>query len=622
MRNRTLFPFAAVVGQDDVKEALLIAMVNPKAGGVLISGGAGTAKSTLVRALAAMIPGRRIVELPLNATEDMVFGSLDLEQAVTRGQKAFSSGILSRAHGHVLYVDEINLLRREVLNGVLDAAGRGVNVVEREGMSHRHAAEFTLLGTMNPAEGTLTPQVLDRFGLFAAVRQETDPAVRVEIMRRVLAYEQESQAFCQAYEAETLEWASRLEGARNLVGTISVTLAMMQLAAQYCAKANAAGHRAELFLLEAAKGIAALAGRDYLLPGDLERAAFFVLPHRMRQEAPLPPEAETPPEQNHADENPSPPTEGQQDRDDAGRGDGAERPDDSPESPEPHNDSDGQENTADIDRSFTPLQLDLSLPQDRHARRGSGKRSLTRTDLKQGRYVRACLPTGELTDLAFDATLRAAAPYQKRRPRGVCAISIRQEDLRQKVREKRIGNIFLFVVDASGSMGARQRMGAVKGAVFTMLQDAYQKRDQVGMIAFRRQTAEILLPVTRSIDLAQKCLQALPTGGKTPLAEGLHTALALLQTLMKKDREMRPVLVLVTDGRANSSPAGGDPVAEAIDAAAKIRRIGCPGVVIDTENDFISLALAEKVARSMGAAYYHLQELSHDHIIRIIKTME
>ncbi len=543
MGRRLLFPFAAVVGQSDVKEALLIAVVNPKAGGLLVAGEKGSAKSVLVRALAQVDPLRKIVELPLNATEDQVFGAIDLEQAMTSGRKVFSPGLLALAHDQVLYVDEINLLRREILTGILEAADRGVNAVEREGISHRHEVRLTLIGTMNPEEGTLTPAILDRFGMFAAVQREMDTKVRADILRRVLAYEQDAVGFVAQYHDETEQLVRRCREAHQRLVRIEIDPAMMQLAAQYCAQAHSAGHRAELYLLEVARTIAALAEREYLLPADMERAAYFVLPHRMRQEdAPPPPPPEEPPEppedqeppqdEDSAQEQP-PPTDDQQASDSP-----PDKPDESEEPPPPDN-GEGQERTAEIDRSFSGAKLQVNLPQDRQVRQGSGKRSLTRTDLKQGRYVRAILPPGILTDLAFDATLRAAAPYQSSRPKGRCAIAIRKADLRQKVREKRIGNIFLFVVDASGSMGARERMKTVKRAVFTMLQDVYQKRDQVGLIAFRRKTAEVLLPVTRSVDLAQKCLADLPTGGKTPLAEGLGSALALLQTLRKKDKNSR-----------------------------------------------------------------------------------
>ena len=608
MSRRWIFPFAAVVGQADVKEALLIAMVNPKTGGVLVAGEKGSAKSVLVRSLSQLTLSERIVELPLNVTEDQVFGNIDLEQAMISGKKVFSPGLLARAHEQILYIDEINLLRREVLSGILEVTDRGVNAVEREGISHQHAVKLTLIGSMNPEEGVLTSAILDRFGLFVAVQREVEPATRVEVIRRVLACERDAVGFAAQYREETEQLKNRCLAARKLLSRITIDPAMMQLAAQYCAQANSAGHRAELFLLETARTIAALAARDYLLPADMERAAYFVLPHRMRQENATPP---PPPQDEDAAQNPPPPQNEQQDQSDS-----PDQAEDAKEPPPPEQ-GEAEERTADIDRQFSAAQMKVGLPQDRHARQGSGKRSLTRTDLKQGRYVRTSLPPGVLTDLAFDATLRAAAPFQSTRPRGRCAITIHTADLRQKVREKRIGNVFLFVVDASGSMGARERMRAVKGAIFAMLQDAYQKRDQVAMIAFRRATAEVLLPVTRSVDLAQKCLALLPTGGKTPLAEGLDQAMLLLHNLKRREKNVRPVLVLITDGRANSSAAGKDAVGEAMAVARKIGAAGFPSVVIDTETDFISLGVAQKVAAEMGATYYHLAELSDSAVIHI-----
>jgi magnesium chelatase subunit D len=632
MSKRRVFPLTAVVGQDDVKQALLIALTNPKVGGVLIAGEKGTAKSSMVRAFVQVIPGRKLIELPLNATEDMIFGNIDLEYAVTYGRKVFAPGILARANRQVLYVDEINLLRRELLTGLLNIADRGVNVVEREGISCRHEARFTLIGTMNPEEGVLTAATLDRFGLFAAVSRENDPDARAEIVRRVLAYEKEPEIFGRQYEAGTRELIGQLQQAQKSLDKIEAGNTMMALAAQYCARTNIVGHRAEFFMIEAAKAIAALAGRDYLLPADMERAALFVLPHRMQQEKQKEQAAETSekqdgPEENEAQSKPSPlPFQHQPDansdfreQDDSLRNGSADKGEEQPESP---SDITDRERFAAIDQYFSRARLAVTLPPDRLPRQGSGKRRLTRATLNQGRYVRSCLPQGKVTDVAFDATLRAAAPYQRLREKGKFRLIIYSKDLRQKVREKRIGNTFLFVVDASGSMGARERMRAVKGAIFAMLQDAYEKRDQVGLIAFRRQTAEALLPVTRSVDLARKCLQYLPTGGKTPLAEGLRTALLVLQSLQKRKRELLPVLVLVTDGRANCSVTdSGDAIADALRAAGKIKRAGIPGVVIDTETDFVKLGVARQVARESGFAYYRLQELSGPKIINIIKNL-
>ncbi|QDR79076.1 VWA domain-containing protein [Sporomusa termitida] len=621
MVQRTVFPFAAIVGQDSVKQALLIAVVNPKAGGVLVAGEKGTAKSTLVRALAEITGKVQILELPLSATEDMVFGGLDLQQAVGCGERRFLPGILARAHHHVLYIDEINLLRREFVNALQEAVITGVHMVEREGISCRHEAVCSLIGTMNPEEGTLSPPIIDRFGLYAAVNRELDAPARAEIVRRILAYDRDPAGFRLQYAALTEGIRQQVAAARQLLPTIVIPETMVLLAAQMCAKAHSAGHRAELFLLEAARTIAALAGRDYLLPADMEAAACYVLPQRMRQEQEPPPPA--PPEQAEGEQTQDQPQEQQQEP----------PPFEQPENQQPEDQSDSsaaeqppgegrdQEKVADIDTQFPFVRMELSLPQDRQERRGNGKRSLTRTDTKQGRYVRAGIPRGAVTDLAFDATLRAAAPHQRFRDKGNCCIAIERADLRQKIREKRIGNTFLFVVDASGSMGARERMRAVKGAVCAMLQDAYQQRDQVGLIAFRRQTAEVLLPVTRSVDLAQKCLRHLPTGGKTPLAEGLAAALAVLAARRKKEQDMQPVLVLVTDGRANTAADGGNGIDEALAIAAKIKKAGVHSVVIDTESDFVKLGLARTVARAMGSSYYSLGELSDKNIMHIVRNL-
>ncbi len=625
MTDFNLYPFAAVVGQDEVKEALLIALANPKTGGVLIAGESGTAKSTLVRSLSELTTEQKLITLPLNATEEMIFGSLDLEYALTEGKRRFAPGIMAKADGQLLYIDEINLLRRELTSELLDIAVSGVNLVEREGISHRHTARFTLIGTMNPAEGDLTASLLDRFGLYVTVKRDEDAKSRQEIIRRILDYEADPKSFCQSFQAQTDELALRLKVAQKNAADIKVAPAMMQLAASLCNQACSAGHRGELFLLEAAKSLAGLAGRNYLLPGDLEKAARYVLAHRFRQadEPPIEPqppqtEQEAPEQEDRtqADDSQTQPQNEQEasppDVNGASHESDATERDDASESEE----KDESEQTAAIDKSVSLPELSFPNSRDRQARQGNGKRSLTRSDNRQGRYVRGEICHGKVNDIAFDATLRAAAPYQRLRPKGKCAITLDKDDLRQKVREKRIGNTFLFVVDASGSMGARQRMGAVKGAIFALLQDAYQKRDRVGMIAFRRQSAEILLPITRSVDLAQRSLQALPTGGRTPLAEGLHTAYRLVQGLGKKEREMRPILVLVTDGRANGSS---EAIAEALKAAGQIGKAEIQSIVIDTETDFLKLAVARDIAREMGADYYGLTELSEQNIVKLVR---
>ena len=639
--NFTGYPFAAVVGQEKAKRALLIVLVNQKAGGLLISGATGTAKSVLVRAAAELSGERRIFTLPLNVTEDMLFGSIDIEYAVSCGERRFEPGLLGRADNQILYADEANLLRPELLTAVLDINLTGENRVERDGISFSHKAEYTVIGTMDPREGVLPNHLLDRFGLFTETDRLEDIALRREIIRRQLDYAADWRAFRERYRVETEALAARVARARELLPIVESSEAMLELAVQYCAGAWCAGHRADLYLLETARAIAALADRTYILPQDMEEAALYVLPHRMRKPPEPQPEKEEQQRDNEqeaqneeqdTDENQEEPGEESagdpplpSDADDGESEDGREptEEEESPEGkpPEPNNSSE-EDKVDGIDLHFPPPKLFLDMGRDRIKRKGSGKRSLTKTDLKQGRYVRAELPRVKVDDLAFDATIRAAAPFQKQRPKNNCVINIQKGDLRQRVREKRIGTTFLFAVDASGSMGAQERMRAVKGAIFALLQEAYQKRDKVGMIAFRRKTAEELLPVTRSVDLAQKRLAELPTGGKTPLAEGLAQSFITLDMLKRREPDAEPVLILVTDGRANSVvQEGEDPVESAIKLACQIRKAGITSVVIDTENDFIKLGISQRIAAEMGANYYRLQQLSQGEILHIVRNL-
>lgn len=638
MVMQTIYPFAAIVGQEQAKRAVLAALVNPRAGGLLIGGSKGSAKTLLVRSSSVLLGKQQLINLPLNITEDMLFGSIDIEYAVSKGAKRFAPGLLSRANGNIIYIDEVNLLRSELLTAVLDTAASGINCVERDGISYSEQLQFTVIGSMNPEEGTLPSHILDRFGMYVDVQGSKEISERVEIMHRILQFEQNPQSFCNTYAKETDDLKKQLEKAQELLAEVNITEAMMTLAAQMCAQAFCAGHRAEIYLLETARALAALAGRTYILPQDMDDAAQLVLVHRMRK----PPEQQEEQQENNEQEPEEDNLENQddesQDNDDGdcqlppspsneNEDDGQDDDDDDNErededNPPEENQLAPEERIADIDKHFKMPKMLLDLGKNRAIRRGSGKRSTTRTDYKQGRYVRAELPKGKVEDLAFDATIRAAAPMQKLREDNGCALNIKSEDMRQKVREKRIGNTFLFAVDASGSMGARERMRAVKGAIFYMLQEAYQKRDRVGMIAFRRQAAELLLPITRSVDMAQKCLAQMPTGGKTPLADGLSKALLTLSLLNKRDKEMEPVLILLTDGRANAVAEGDDPIASALKMAEKIREAKITALVIDTESGFIKLGLAKKIAAAMGASYYTLQNLSKDDIIHIVKNID
>lgn len=635
--KRNVFPFAAICGMEKAKEAILLTLVNPFAGGLLLSGEKGSGKSTLVRSARELVDAPW-VEIPISVTEDRLFGSIDAEEAIRSGHKKLLPGLIDEADKGIIYMDDVNLLRDDLLSAVLNIREAGGYRLERDGLSEERKTTFTVLAVMNPDSGTLSASSLDRFGLFAEADPSCDEQARQEIIRRVLAFEKDGIAFRAQWQEETEALKKKVEEARKALGSVEVSDAMVQLVAVYTLKAHVAGHRADIYLIEAARAEAALAGRKYVLPKDLEKAAEFVLPHRMRkaeeQEAPAE-NQETPPQEEQKQENdpprekeeqtsenefshppkPQPPQIDTEDTNDSSH----EQNEDNAQMSNPRGQSRERIDDADLHVNLPPMWIEPS--KDRKPKKGSGKRSLTMTDLMQGRYVRAEIPRAKTSDIAFDATLRAAAPYQRARPSNGCAVVIRKEDLRSKVREKRTGNIFLFVVDASGSMGARERMKTVKGVIFKILLDAYQKRDRVGMVAFRKKQAEVLLPVTRSVDFAQKKLASMPTGGKTPLAKGLLKAEDVLDMLYRQDANQDPVVILITDGRATSPlNKGTNPVTDAMEEAKRIGRRHIPVAVIDTESGFIKLGLAKKLAKAMGASYFQVDKISEDQLLHIWRT--
>ncbi|WP_291056597.1 VWA domain-containing protein [Dialister sp. UBA1703] len=634
--KRNLFPFAAICGMEKAKEAILLTLVNPFAGGLLLSSEKGTGKSTLVRSARELVDAPW-VEIPISITEDRLFGSIDTEEAIRSGHKKLLPGLIDEADQGIIYIDDVNLLRDDLLSAVLNIREAGSYRLERDGLSEERQTSFTVLAVMNPESGTLSASSLDRFGLFAEADPSYDDETRLEIIRRVLDFEKDGLAFRAKWQEETDALKKKIRDARAALSLVEVSSAMIQLAAVYTLKAHVAGHRADIYLIEAARAKAALEGRKYVLPKDLEKAAEFVLPHRMRkaEEQQAEPAEEMPqehpeesnrPQQEEEQQTPQdnefshppeaqPPQMDTEDADDSNH----EQNEDNAQMSNPRGQSRERIDDADLHVNLPPMWIEPS--KDRKPKKGSGKRSLTMTDLMQGRYVRAEIPKAKTSDIAFDATLRAAAPYQKARPSNGCAVVIRKDDLRSKIREKRTGNIFLFVVDASGSMGARERMRTVKGVIFKILLDAYQKRDRVGMVAFRKNQAEVLLPVTRSVDFAQKKLASMPTGGKTPLAKGLLKAEDVLDMLYRQDANQDPVMILITDGRATSPlNKGTNPVTDALEEAKRIGRRNIPVAVIDTESGFIKLGLAKKLAKAMGASYFQVDKISEDQLLHIWRT--
>ena len=533
MMKRNNFPFSAVLGLNHAKTAILIVLVNPRAGGLLISGPRGIGKSTLMRSTQELIE-RPWRDIPVSVTEDRLFGTIDTEKAIYSGQKKLYPGIINEADQGVLYLDDANLLREDLLDSILNIAEVGAYQLERDGLSLRCDTSFTVIAAINPESGMLSGACLDQFGLFVNVDNIHDENTRVEILKRTISFEKDCASFCNLWKLENEKIKKAIHSAMSLLPKVVVSSAMIQLASVYALKAHVSGHRADIYLIEAARALAALAERRYVLPKDLEKAAEFVLPHRMRknceQELPQSDEPEDSDKNDIEKDQESENNNLGDDGEDPSRnhivevtGNGGNNDESSSDMPEfPQGADDEKVDSADLHVILPPLWIQNEKKQ--FTPKGSGKRNITRSDERQGRYVKAGIPKGETHDIAIDATLRAAAPHQKGRQSNGCAVVIRHEDIRRKQREKRTGNIFLFLVDASGSMGARERMKAVKGVVFKMLADAYQKRDRVGMIAFRRDRAEVLLPITRSIEFAQKKLAALPTGGKTPLAQGLIKA--------------------------------------------------------------------------------------------------
>ncbi|WP_303868859.1 VWA domain-containing protein [Acetobacterium wieringae] len=637
MINNTVFPFVAVVGQEEIKNALIWNVINPQIGGVLISGEKGTAKSSLARGVCKLTVDTELVELPLNTTEDRLLGNVDFEHAIRFGERRFEAGILKKADGNLLYVDEVNLLSDHLVKSLLEAASSGENIIEREGMSYRHASNFVLVGSMNPEEGGLRPQFLDRFGLYVEVKGEVDTRVRAEIVRRRIDYERNPLAFEQKWQDQIVEMSNRIERAREDLSKVVVSDNAMQLAASVVDEANCAGHRAELVIIETAKAIAAMDGRKMLNINDIKEAAKYALPHRIRdvydqpEAPPPPPEPEESEEQQEQEQNES----GNDPEDRSEQAD--DQVDEAEENPEQESDSEmpedpaddqteadddffqGGEETLDAPEQIFQIARWMSQTDKGTISKGSGKRSLMVTSSLQGRYVRnRCPVKGEIRDIAIDATLRTAAPYQRYREKNDMAIAINQSDIRVKIREKRTGNTIIFVVDASGSMGANKRMKAVKGAAISMLNDAYQKRDKVGMIVFKNHSAELVLGVTRSVELAEKKLTALPTGGRTPLAAGLNMAVEVVKAGKIKDKDMLPVIVLISDGRATYSDQGKDAFEEALKAAGRIRAEKIKTIVIDTDQSFIKLNLAEKLAVQMDADRYQIEELQANSLMTAV----
>ncbi|HYM50070.1 MAG TPA: magnesium chelatase subunit D family protein [Candidatus Limnocylindrales bacterium] len=680
------FPFTAIVGQERMKLALLLNAIDPAIGGVLIRGHRGTAKSTAVRALARLLPdydavegcpyrcdpavparwclscrGRakdgplpvvrlpmRVIELPINASEDRVVGSIDMEAAVRTGSRRFQPGVLAEANRNLLYVDEVNLLDDHLVDVLLDAAAMGVNVVEREAMSITHPAHFILVGTMNPEEGELRPQLLDRFGLCVDVETLQEVDQRIEIVERERRFAEDPAQVRREAARDEAQLRATLAVARQRLQEVAIPPAIRALIARMCLDEAVAGHRADLVVARTARALAALRGAPACELDDVIQALELALAHRRREkagsrQAQAQELANRAAQQLNQIQMEQTAEKAQAAPGEAAVSEGASGGEASEgwttAQPQLQDPAEAQEAPSDAIlqlRTFPVKKLDL--PRERESRRAQGKRSSTRSETKRGRYVRSRVQE-KITDVAFDATMRAAAPHQLRRrqagPAVPRALRLETQDLRQKVRERKTGNLIVFVVDASASMDAEQRMMATRGAILSLLRHAYVRRDKVALVAFSGRSARVVLRPTSSVDLAERRLQRLTIGGTTPLTHGLMTALKLIKTERLRDPHVYPLLVLISDGRGNISLFGEEPLLEAQRTAAQVKADGIRAMVIDSTRDFshqpghgrnrvtslygaYAFNVCADLAERLGGRYYGLFDLSQTAIVETV----
>jgi magnesium chelatase subunit D len=641
------YPFSAIVGHDDLRLALLLTAVHPGIGGVLVRGEKGTAKSTVVRALSALLPAvtavpgcrfgcdpvapdstcpdgphvaltgqlirpARLVELPVGATEDRLVGSLDLQRALTEGVSAYQPGLLAAAHRGVLYVDEVNLLPDHLVDVLLDAAAMGRAHVERDGVSVSHAASFLLVGTMNPEEGELRPQLLDRFGLTVEVAASRDVDTRAEVIRRRLRYEADPAEFAAVWRPQDAALAERITVARAVLPGVVLPDGELRRIAAVCAAFEVDGMRADLVLARTAMAHAAWRGAVAVDEQDIRVAAALALPHRRRRDPFDQPGLDS--EQladalRTVDQPPDEPPDG------PGRG-RTEEPQGDVAGDISGNSTNGvAPGRAASDRPVpapvAPFRARLlALPGVGAGTPGRRSRARTST----GRTIRASSSDG--SGLHLLGTLAAAAPHQHDRGRQGPGLLVHRADVRRAIRVGRESNLVLFAVDASGSMAARARMSAVTGAVLSLLRDAYQRRDKVGLISFRDTDAQVVLPPTSAVDAAAARLNALRTGGRTPLAAGLLRSARVLAAERLRDADRRALLVVLTDGRATH---GG--MDAALGAAALLRRDGVASIVVDCESGPVRLGLADRLAVALGGGCLQLAELSADTVAGVVRAV-
>lgn len=616
MSPRTLnYPFTAVSGMDGPKRALLCSLINPRLRTVLIRGRRGTGKTVLSRSLEE-ISSRRMINIPANVSQEQLFGGMDVDIAIRDGRLVLKEGLIAQGDGNILYVDNINLMDNAMAIALLDSVREGLVRVESEGISAEYPIETTLVATMDPEECDICSHLLDRFDMCAYSNRNEDADVCRSILRSNSEYREDPSGFVEGSSEDTRKVHGTIDRSKEVLPLVTFSDELIDVCVELCAHVGAHGFRGDIALIETAMTLSALDNRDIVTKADVEEAAKLCLVHRRDYSAP-PPDTEPPEDDDKGD---GPDEDGNDDRQDGkDNSDDGERDDKSME---------------DFSRMLQDLLFEIgeefrvidylkgSRTKIRETSSRKGRREMAMSKDTSGRYISSKIPEGRIRDIAFDATIRAAAPYQRSRGNNGLSFNIQKQDIRVKVRERRSGCTILFLVDASGSLGVRKRMSAVKGAIMSMLKDSYVRRDRIGLMEFRRDSAELILPPTRSVEYSFRLLEELPTGGRTPLGQALITVSEYMGSYARSHKGERCHVVLVTDGHANVSLSKG------VDASEEARRIASDihvpnlgWIVIDASARYSGLDDAELLAMELGGTYLKLESLNADRIAENVRSL-